>query len=547
MRRAVAKAIIPHYARSTSALFSTSGQAAIVTIAKLIKIVTGVLLLSVLLPVAFSFWLARHQAEQHFMMELDAYTERTLIHTNDIMQQAKAALTKINSFTGEPCSEAHLQAMRRTSFVFRHVQEVVYLNNRVPVCSSLVGRSSGNPLPPPTWVNDANYDVWFSTQNDVGLSIPMIMVGHGQHVVLIDPSSFIDLIPFSAWPINTAIIGLPRNRVLASSGPFDKTVWKMARESGARKIEYNGNIYLIHREPRSGIAVVAWASQAPQTAEIRKLQLIWLPAGILISVAAAFWLLRLLRRLQSPRYRLQDGITNNELVMHYQPIIRLADGHPTGAEALIRWPQPDGSMLTPDIFIPLAEQTGLIGPLTRRIVYNVLDDLGDWLRAHPRQHISINISAFDLHEPQFVDMFTDALSKHGVAPHQLALEITERGFADPALSGPIIARLRAAGHKIYIDDFGTGYSSLSYLEDLDVDILKIDKSFVDALEYKTVTPHIIEMAKTLRLEMVAEGVENQSQAQWLREHGVQYAQGWLYSKALPADMFIAWCKQHGVT
>ncbi|EKY3117042.1 EAL domain-containing protein [Cronobacter turicensis] len=517
------------------------------SIARLIKIVTGVLLLSVLLPVAFSFWLARHQAEQHFMMELDAYTERTLIRTNDIMQQAKAALAKINSFTGEPCSDAHLQAMRRTSFVFRHVQEVVYLKNNSPLCSSLVGRSTSRPLPPPTWINGDNYDIWYSTQNDIGLSIPMVMIAHGPHMVLIDPSSFIDLIPFSAWPINTAIIGLPRNRVLTSSGPFDKTVWEMARKSGAQKIEYQGNIYLIHREPRSGIAVVAWASQAPQTAEIRKLQLIWMPAGILFSIAIAFWLLRLLRRLQSPRYRLQDGIKNNELVMHYQPIIRLADGRPTGAEALIRWPQPDGSMLTPDIFIPLAEQTGLIGPLTRRIVYNVLTDLGDWLRTHPQQHISINISAFDLHDPHFVDMFSQALAQHGVAPHQLALEITERGFADPALSGPVIARLRAAGHKIYIDDFGTGYSSLSYLEDLDVDILKIDKSFVDALEYKTVTPHIIEMAKTLRLEMVAEGVESQSQALWLREHGVQYAQGWLYSKALPAEVFITWCSAHGVT
>ncbi|EOW6742398.1 EAL domain-containing protein [Cronobacter dublinensis] len=516
------------------------------TIARLIKIVTAVLLLSVLLPVAFSFWLARHQAEAHFMLELNAYTERTLIRTDTIMQQAKAALTQINRFDGEPCSEAHLQAMRRTSFVFRHVQEVVYLQGMTPLCSSLVGRSASKPLPPPTWVNESSYPIWFSTQNDVGMPTPMIMIGQAAHLVLIDPSSFIDLIPFSAWPINTTIIGLQRNRILATSAPFDMAAWRKARESGADKIEYRGNIYLIRRMPRSGVAVVAWASQAPQTAEIRKLQLIWLPAGILISLAAAFCLLRLLRRLQSPRYRLQDGIKNNELVVHYQPIIRLADGKPTGAEALIRWPQPDGSMLTPDIFIPLAEQTGLIGPLTRQLVHNVLHDLGDWLRTHPQQHISINISAFDLHEPQFVDMFSEALAGHGVAPSQLALEITERGFADPSLSGPVIERLRAAGHAIYIDDFGTGYSSLSYLEDLNVDILKIDKSFVDALEYKTVTPHIIEMAKTLKLEMVAEGVENESQARWLREHGVQYAQGWLYSKALPAEAFIAWCNDHGV-
>ncbi len=98
---------------------------------------------------------------------------------------------------------------------------------------------------------------------------------------------------------------------------------------------------------------------------------------------------------------------------------------------------------------------------------------------------------------------------------------------------PVIAHYRQAGHRISIDDFGTGYSSLSYLQKLDVDTLKIDKSFVDTLEYRPLTPHIIEMAKALNLATVAEGVETESQRDWLRQHGVQYAQGWLYSKALP--------------
>ncbi|MDG6500190.1 EAL domain-containing protein, partial [Staphylococcus aureus] len=160
--------------------------------------------------------------------------------------------------------------------------------------------------------------------------------------------------------------------------------------------------------------------------------------------------------------------------------------------------------------------------------------------------LSINISLTDLFSHHYLDFLTQLTQKIDLAPSRIMLEITERENATLAHMEAAILLFKRHGFLIALDDFGTGYSSLSYLEDLNVDILKIDKSFVDALEYKTVTPHIIEMAKTLKLEMVAEGVENESQAQWLREHGVQYAQGWLYSKALPAEAFIAWCKDHGV-
>ena len=136
------------------------------------------------------------------------------------------------------------------------------------------------------------------------------------------------------------------------------------------------------------------------------------------------------------------------------------------------------------------------------------------------------------------------MNKWQIHPRQIALELTERGFADPKISIPAIAALRHSGHPVYIDDFGTGYSSLSYLQDLDVDTLKIDKSFVDALEYKNVTPHIIEMAKSLKLAMVAEGVETEGQLAWLHRHGVQYGQGWFYSKALPKTEFILWAENN---
>ena len=136
------------------------------------------------------------------------------------------------------------------------------------------------------------------------------------------------------------------------------------------------------------------------------------------------------------------------------------------------------------------------------------------------------------------------LNKWQIHPRQIALELTERGFADPKISAPAIAAFRRSGHPVYIDDFGTGYSSLSYLQDLDVDTLKIDKSFVDALEYKNVTPHIIEIAKSLKLAMVAEGVETAGQLAWLHRHGVQYGQGWYYSKALQKTEFILWAENN---
>ncbi|WP_410376148.1 EAL domain-containing protein, partial [Enterobacter sp. CPE_E222] len=258
----------------------------------------------------------------------------------------------------------------------------------------------------------------------------------------------------------------------------------------------------------------------------------------------AFFVLRVLRRIQSPRNRLLDAINSRDIVIHYQPIVALCSGKIVGAEALARWPQPDGSILAPDIFVPLAEQTGLISQLTQLVIEKVFEDMGNWLHLHEEQHISINLAPADLTSGDLPPLLGQLLNKWAVHPKQIALELTERGFADPKISAPAIAAFRRSGHSVYIDDFGTGYSSLSYLQDLDVDTLKIDKSFVDALEYKNVTPHIIEIAKSLKLAMVAEGIETAGQLEWLHRHGVQYGQGWYYSKALPKAEFIFWAENN---
>lgn len=293
-----------------------------------------------------------------------------------------------------------------------------------------------------------------------------------------------------------------------------------------------------------GIAIITWASLKPLETSWLRLLAIWLPVGLLLSLGIAFFLIRILRRLQSPSYRLLDAIRAREIEMFYQPIVELGSGKIVGAEALVRWRQSNGSFLAPDTFIPLADQTGLMPQLTKLIIEKVFEDMGLWLKAHPDQHVSINLEPSDLLTSTVPNQIHALLAQWQLSSSQIALEVTERGFADPSTSMPTISALRAAGHAIYIDDFGTGYSSLSYLQNLDVDIIKIDKSFVDALEYKNMTTHIVEMAKALKLAMVAEGIETEGQLAWLSQHGVQYGQGWLYSKALPKDAFISWAENN---
>lgn len=510
----------------------------------LVSLVTGVLIIAVLVPISLSIWLAHRQAEDKFVDALDSYASRVLIRTARVVDDAKEALNNLQTFKGIPCSVMHLREMRRVAFSWRYVQEVIYINNLEPLCSSLEQTSQSAPFPPPMRITEDGYGAWLTTQNDLGFSRYMAVLGRGHYLVLVDPASLVDVIPFGEIATDAALVGSKSHLIFASSSKLDPHIRNLVKDQGVTRIQYNGSIYIMKPVPELGFTVVAWAALKPLAETWHKQLLIWLPFGILISLLAALFVLRLLRRIQSPRNRLLDAINNREFVVHYQPIIELSSGKVVGAEALTRWPQPDGSSLSPDIFVPLAEQTGLISQLTHLVIEKVFEDMGYWLHLHAGQHISINLAPADLTSGKLPPLLSHLMNKWKVHPQQIALELTERGFADPKISAPAIAAFRHSGHAIYIDDFGTGYSSLSYLQDLDVDTLKIDKAFVDALEYKNVTPHIIEMAKSLKLAMVAEGVETEGQLAWLRRHGVQYGQGWYYSKALPKADFILWAEDN---
>jgi len=201
-------------------------------------------------------------------------------------------------------------------------------------------------------------------------------------------------------------------------------------------------------------------------------------------------------------------------------------------------------MVRPDVFIPVAEETGLIHQITRRVMEIVEREAATLLNQRPDLHIGINLSALDLQHPETGRLIRAMIERMGVRPHNILIEATERGFMEAKVARRIMDDIRALNVKIAIDDFGTGYSSLSYLEKFQLDYLKIDKSFVDTMGGEAATsqvaPHIIEMAKSLKLEMIAEGVETEAQLRFLAQRGVQYAQGWYFAKPMSLREFASY-------
>jgi EAL domain-containing protein (putative c-di-GMP-specific phosphodiesterase class I) len=231
-----------------------------------------------------------------------------------------------------------------------------------------------------------------------------------------------------------------------------------------------------------------------------------------------------------------------ELRLDYQPIVELAGGRVVGLEALVRWQPPDRPLLMPDKFIDLAEQTGDIVPMGSWILREACRQARDWqvrLGLADLQ-VSVNLSARQFQEHDLVETVRTVLEQTELPPGSLILEITESGLMQRT-TGTIgrLTELRALGIHLAIDDFGTGYSSLSYLERFPVDSLKIDRSFISEMspsgERPVIARAILDLGRTLGMRVVAEGIEQPDQAEWLMSLGCAYGQGYLYSRPLGVD------------
>jgi diguanylate cyclase (GGDEF)-like protein len=241
---------------------------------------------------------------------------------------------------------------------------------------------------------------------------------------------------------------------------------------------------------------------------------------------------------------LRRALENSEFVPYFQPKIDLRDGRVVGAEALLRWNHPTQASVSPDVFIPLAEQTGLIGPVTLQVISAAVRECALWRARGRNLSVAVNLSARVLVDPTLPDHVEELCRCWDLPTRALVLEITESMIVDdPARALPVIERLAALGVRLSIDDFGTGYSSLEYLKVLPVAEIKIDRTFVagmgDDVRDAAIVRHTIELGRSLGLRVVAEGVECGEAHERLAAMGCDHGQGFLYSPAVPAEDFDA--------
>ncbi|MEW7847179.1 EAL domain-containing protein [Massilia aurea] len=252
-------------------------------------------------------------------------------------------------------------------------------------------------------------------------------------------------------------------------------------------------------------------------------------------------------------HALRSGFRRGELFLHYQPQIDLATNRAFGAEALLRWQHGDGHLVPPDRFIPIAEYSGLIVEIGEWVLRQACAEL---MRLRAAGHVaftmSVNVSQVQLRHPHFLDMLRRALDDTGAPPAFIELEITESmAMEEPAVLVETLEHVKRTGVSIAIDDFGTGFSSLSHLQRLQVDRLKIDRTFVTEItgsaRGSSIAQMVVQLGRNLGLSVIAEGVEDERQAQILRQLGCPLAQGFLYARPLSPKALLAWLADETVT
>ncbi|MEO7065476.1 MAG: EAL domain-containing protein [Rhodanobacter sp.] len=489
--------------------------------------------LAVVVPTSAALYVAHHQS-------MSEASERALtlagevLHRSDTMgEQALAAYQRIASVTTTAgCSDTKRAQLREATMDYSYLRAIGYVSGDRIVCSAIGPRGDGIDMGPPSYVSPRGTRVHIAVSIDG--SRPLLVIEGGGFAAALHPDTLLD-VSTGTPGLSLGIYSRSSRLLWVRRGAFDPA-WSVEPRHGSKTVFLDGK-YLVAIQASTKFDTAAYVA-VPRTnldSRMHAFMLILLPIGLALGVALGAAILFLARQRASLPAVLRMALKHKEFVLHYQPIVELVTGHMVGVEALLRWPRNKQIGLRPELFVQAAEDCGLIQRFTEYVIAQVAIDGPSFFAHYPGAYISVNLSSADLRSNDVTERLRQLVATPGIAPYNIIVELTERSFLEPTNACQVIDTIQAMGIRVAIDDFGTGFSSLSHLANLSADYLKIDKVFIDAIGTSSVTSevvvHIIEMAKSLNLTVISEGVETQDQADFLHQQGVVFAQGWLFSKA----------------
>jgi sensor c-di-GMP phosphodiesterase-like protein len=505
-------------------------------------------ILSAAVLLAGAWQLGGWQAREVERGALQALHNQASARGSHFYAQLYGHLQALEALPLQNCTAAGLAQLRALRRHLLYVREIGYLPASGPACGS--GR-----LPTLSELQQYQHwqfgalDLWWAPGELANPQLPSLVMGRNGYLLASSLQYLRDQMSMPGG-IDALLIGPKGEQVLdfigGSTRPTDEQRRAMAMPQ--QLLVEPQRVYFSGSSDTYGIRLLISDDPARLQQLFWRYRALWAAVALLLAGLLGRLAALQLRRDQSLEHALEIALRRGELEVDYQPLIDLHSRRCLGAEALVRWRRADGQRVRPDLFIPQAEDSGQICAITRRVIELVLSEQAELLKQYPDLYISVNLAAADILDGAFVAHAQRLLAEHGVPAQQLLYEVTERGLVDVQLASSLLQEQRDSGHRIAIDDFGTGYSSLSYLQQLPVDVLKIDKSFVDTLGSEAasspVAPHIIQMARALGLKVIAEGIEHEQQAQLLLELGAHVGQGWLFAKAMDAASFRAFVAEH---
>jgi len=496
-----------------------------------------------LIPLGMSAILGSYLAHRSEQNKLDLLAKTAVDHADSTFDAIRQILITLNNTPFAICSPEHRDRLRSLSVASEDIEDIAYFDGDRALCTSWrVG-----PIP------IHRSDIGFTTIHGDLISLryrptenylnDMIGIRTGRYEALTLPSRLLD---FNVTE-NATILLLNKYGTVISERNADGPI--LVVDQSEREKLKTGEIWLSSSAQKDELSAVVLENHSFVWPQMRANLEFYTPIGLVFSMIAMGFSVKYWRRQLSQKAELELAIRKREFVVFYQPIIRLVDGKCMGGEALVRWKRPNGDIVGPDSFIPLAEATGLIGQITDQVIHHVIRDLNQVLVQDRSLHVTINLTPEDIETGRALNMLDAVMLYSGIEKRQIWLEVTERSFINADNVRETLIAARASGYIVALDDFGTGYSSLQHLQGLPLDALKIDRSFVSAVKMQStrgsLIPHIDNIARELGLFSVAEGIETEEQLVALRLIGIEFGQGWLFAKPMPLEeflVFLATCK-----